>query len=77
MIAPDDIELRVVGCLVEKQRTTPDQYPLTLNSLRLACYGFSKAFSHLLCARPVHVFNKGFQPHFDSKPAFPSSYGGM
>ena len=27
----------MVGCLVEKQRTTPDQYPLTLNSLRLAC----------------------------------------
>jgi uncharacterized protein YceH (UPF0502 family) len=30
-------ELRVLGCLIEKQRTTPDQYPLTLNSLRLAC----------------------------------------
>src|SRR5918992_1020437 len=29
--------IRVVACLVEKQRTTPDQYPLTLNSLRLAC----------------------------------------
>jgi uncharacterized protein len=27
----------VVGCLVEKQRTTPDVYPLTINSLRLAC----------------------------------------
>jgi len=26
-----------VACLVEKQRTTPDGYPLTLNSLRLAC----------------------------------------
>lgn len=37
MIAPDDVELRIVGCLVEKQRTTPDHYPLTLNSLRLAC----------------------------------------
>ncbi len=37
MIAPDDVELRVVACLVEKQRTTPDHYPLTLNSLRLAC----------------------------------------
>ena len=33
----DPAELRVLGCLVEKQRTTPDQYPLTLNSLRLAC----------------------------------------
>jgi uncharacterized protein YceH (UPF0502 family) len=30
-------ELRVLGCLIEKQRTTPDAYPLTLNSLRLAC----------------------------------------
>lgn len=27
----------MLGCLVEKQRTTPDQYPLTLNALRLAC----------------------------------------
>jgi uncharacterized protein YceH (UPF0502 family) len=33
----DEIELRVLGCLIEKQRTTPEQYPLTLNSLRLAC----------------------------------------
>ena len=30
-------ELRVLGCLIEKRRTTPEQYPLTLNSLRLAC----------------------------------------
>ena len=30
-------EQRVLGCLLEKQRTTPDQYPLTLNALRLAC----------------------------------------
>ena len=33
----DPAELRVLGCLIEKQRTTPDQYPLTLNALRLAC----------------------------------------
>src|SRR3954452_8759279 len=32
----DPVELRVLGCLIEKQRTTPDQYPLSLNSLRLA-----------------------------------------
>lgn len=37
MIGPDDVQIRVLGCLIEKQRTTPDQYPLTLNSLRLAC----------------------------------------
>jgi len=30
-------EIRVLGCLLEKQRTTPDMYPLTLNALRLAC----------------------------------------
>lgn len=34
---PDVVEIRVLGCLIEKQRTTPDAYPLSLNSLRLAC----------------------------------------
>ena len=33
----DALEIRILGCLVEKQRTTPDQYPLSLNALRLAC----------------------------------------
>jgi len=33
----DAVEIRVLGCLIEKQRTTPDAYPLSLNSLRLAC----------------------------------------
>src|SRR5215213_11287219 len=33
----DAAEIRVLGCLIEKQRTTPDVYPLSLNSLRLAC----------------------------------------
>ena len=32
-----DIEARVLGSLVEKQVTTPEYYPLTLNSLTLAC----------------------------------------
>src|ERR1700759_5096339 len=30
-------EQRVLGCLIEKRWTTPDQYPLSLNGLRLAC----------------------------------------
>ncbi|HUB72446.1 MAG TPA: YceH family protein [Solirubrobacteraceae bacterium] len=30
-------ETRVLGCLLEKQKTTPDTYPLSLNALRLAC----------------------------------------
>jgi len=32
----DPVEVRVLGCLIEKQRTTPDQYPLSLNALRSA-----------------------------------------
>ena len=32
-----DIEARVLGSLIEKQVTTPEYYPLTLNSLTLAC----------------------------------------
>ena len=31
------VEQRVLGCLIEKRWTTPDQYPLSLNALRLAC----------------------------------------
>ena len=31
------IQVRVLGCLMEKKETTPDQYPLSLNSLRSAC----------------------------------------
>jgi uncharacterized protein len=31
------IQIRVLGCLLEKKETTPEQYPLTLNALRVAC----------------------------------------
>jgi uncharacterized protein YceH (UPF0502 family) len=31
------IQARVLGCLIEKKETTPEQYPLTLNSLKNAC----------------------------------------
>lgn len=31
------MQVRVLGCLLEKKETTPDQYPLTLNALRNAC----------------------------------------
>jgi uncharacterized protein YceH (UPF0502 family) len=37
VIGLDPVQIRVLGCLLEKQQTTPDAYPLTLNSLRLAC----------------------------------------
>lgn len=33
----NDIEARVIGCLIEKSVVTPDQYPLTLNALTNAC----------------------------------------
>ena len=33
----DPVEVRVLGCLIEKQRTTPDAYPLSVNALRAAC----------------------------------------
>jgi uncharacterized protein len=33
----DDIEIRVLGSLLEKEQSTPEYYPLTLNQLRSAC----------------------------------------
>ena len=30
-------EARILGCLIEKEATTPEQYPLTLNAIHLAC----------------------------------------
>src|SRR4051812_24368033 len=30
-------QARVIGCLVEKSVTTPDNYPMSLNSIRVAC----------------------------------------
>jgi uncharacterized protein len=33
----DPLEARVIGCMLEKQITTPDQYPLSLNALVSAC----------------------------------------
>lgn len=36
-IVLNDIEVRILGCLIEKENTTPDYYPLTLNSLVSAC----------------------------------------
>ncbi len=33
----NEVEIRILGCLVEKQLTTPEYYPLTLNALTAAC----------------------------------------
>jgi len=36
-VSADAVEIRVLGALLEKQRATPEHYPLSLNALRLAC----------------------------------------
>lgn len=33
----NDVEIRVLGCLIEKEKTTPEYYPLSLNALTNAC----------------------------------------
>lgn len=40
----NEIEARIVGCLIEKEATTPDYYPLTLNALTAACNQKSNRF---------------------------------
>lgn len=47
-----EIEARILGALMEKQLTTPDQYPLTLNSLVTAC-------NQKTSREPVSSYSKG------------------
>ncbi|MDA3919501.1 MAG: DUF480 domain-containing protein [Salinisphaera sp.] len=49
-----DIEARIIGCLMEKSITTPDQYPLTLNALTNACNQKS-AREPVLTLKPMDV----------------------
>lgn len=37
IVALDAIEIRILGSLIEKSKTTPENYPLTVNSMMLAC----------------------------------------
>jgi len=50
------IQVRVLGCLMEKKECTPDQYPLTLNSLRNACNQKSSRY-------PVVSYSEGEVGH--------------
>lgn len=50
------IQARVLGCLIEKKETTPDQYPLTLNALRNAC-------NQKTARNPVTSYNEGEVGH--------------
>ena len=40
----DTEQIRVLGCLLEKERTVPDSYPMTLNGLVTACNQSSNRF---------------------------------
>lgn len=37
LVSLDPGEARIIGCLIEKQATTPDAYPMTLNAVVMAC----------------------------------------
>ena len=50
------VQARVLACLMEKKESTPDQYPLTLNSLRNACNQKSSRF-------PVVNYSEGEVGH--------------
>ena len=50
------IQVRVLGCLMEKKESTPEQYPLTLNSLRNACNQKSSRY-------PVTTYTEGEVGH--------------
>ena len=47
-----EIQVRVLGSLIEKKETTPDQYPLTLNAVRNACNQKTARF-------PVTTYTEG------------------
>src|SRR5437588_623832 len=72
-------EQRVLGCLLEKRWTTPEQYPLSLNALRFACRPGQKEerFYHLLGEDPGAGKSPGTEPAAvpDALPAPPSSNG--
>jgi len=51
-----ETQVRVLGCLIEKKETTPEHYPLTLNSLRNACNQKSSRF-------PVTAYTEGEVGH--------------
>lgn len=46
------IQARVLGCLMEKKETTPEQYPLTLNALKNAC-------NQKTARNPVTAYHEG------------------
>lgn len=54
-----DVECRILGCLMEKQHTTPDHYPLTLNALVAACNQTSNR--HPLVAYSEQIVSDGLE----------------
>lgn len=43
-MALSPVQVRILGCMLEKERTTPDSYPLTMNGLLSACNQTSNRF---------------------------------
>lgn len=50
----DEVEIRILGCLIEKELTTPENYPLSLNALTAACNQKSNR-APLMGLEEVHV----------------------
>lgn len=48
----NDLEVRILGCLIEKELTTPEYYPLSLNSLTNACNQKSNRNPVVFCDEP-------------------------
>src|SRR5205085_1321909 len=50
-----DIEVRILGCLMEKEATTPDNYPLSLNALTSACNQLTNRLAEFTDAADVEA----------------------
>ncbi len=47
------VQARILGCLIEKEHTTPDNYPLTMNALLAACNQTTNRFPVVAFTEPV------------------------
>lgn len=65
----NEIEARILGCLIEKQTTTPDYYPLTLNATTNACNQKSNRFPVMQISEASvdHGLDTLREKHFVSK----------
>jgi len=64
------IEARVIGCLLEKHRTTPEHYPLSLNALTNACNQKSSREPGKRDARFAHLFGSEIEMSEAAAPVY-------